>query len=79
VFIEEVKEISSQIEAMAGGVSSEVGSGGMITKVEAAKIATSAGCHMVIARGTVNHPLSHLMDGGKHTRFCCQRQPDGCA
>src|SRR6185436_8682828 len=49
-FIEEVKDITPEIEQMAGGSASDVGSGGMITKIAAAKIAMSAGCHMIIAR-----------------------------
>ena len=46
---EEVAEITPEIEAMAGDVGSELSKGGMVTKIEAAKIAVSGGTHMVIA------------------------------
>jgi glutamate 5-kinase len=58
VFIPEVKEITPEIEAMAGKPVSGVGSGGMITKIDAAKIALGAGCNMVIASGHVEHPCA---------------------
>ena len=74
-FIAEVKEITAEIEQMAGGASSAVSSGGMITKIAAAKIATASGCHMVIARGNKEHPLRALVDGGKCTRFVAQGSP----
>ena len=44
-------EITPEIEAMAGKPVSGLGSGGMITKIEAGKIALGAGCNMVIASG----------------------------
>src|SRR6202044_4081471 len=50
-FIREVHQITPEIEAMGGGSASDVGSGGMTTKILAAKIAVSAGCHMCIAAG----------------------------
>jgi glutamate 5-kinase len=74
-FIQEVREIDASIEAMAGGAGSAVGTGGMATKIQAAKIATSAGCDMLIARGDMLHPLKALQDGGKHTRFIAQGNP----
>ncbi|MGH6749638.1 MAG: glutamate 5-kinase, partial [Methyloceanibacter sp.] len=51
--LDEVREITPEIEAMAGDVGSELSKGGMVTKIEAAKIAVSAGTHMVIASGKV--------------------------
>ena len=59
-FIQTVNAITPEIEAMAGGVASHVGTGGMVTKLEAAKIALSAGCTMVIALGKSLHPLQEL-------------------
>ena len=56
-FIPEVPAISPEIEAMAGKPISGLGSGGMITKIEAGKIALGAGCNMVIASGHERHPL----------------------
>ena len=43
---------------MAGDVGSELSRGGMVTKIEAAKIAVAGGTHMVIASGKVMHPLA---------------------
>jgi glutamate 5-kinase len=74
-FISEVNDITPDIERMAGGVSSGVGTGGMVTKLAAAKIAMHAGCHMIIARGNTLHPLKTLIDGGKCTRFIAADSP----
>src|SRR3954470_11686940 len=52
-----VPRIGAEIEAMAGDAASEQSRGGMRTKVEAGKIATTAGTHMVIASGHVDNPL----------------------
>lgn len=64
-----VESITPAIEAMAGGAASHLSRGGMTTKVEAGKIATQAGTAMIIARGTEDHPLAHLVAGGLHTLF----------
>lgn len=64
-----VESITPAIEAMAGGAASHLSRGGMTTKVEAGKIATLAGTAMVIAKGTENHPLKTLTEGGRHTLF----------
>ncbi|MBN9332882.1 glutamate 5-kinase [Devosia sp.] len=64
-----VESITPAIEAMAGGAASHLSRGGMTTKVEAGKIATLAGTAMVIAKGTENHPLKMLTEGGRHTLF----------
>lgn len=74
-FIAEVAAITPEIESYAGGVGSSVGSGGMITKIAAAKIAVAAGCGMVIARGEEEHALQKLMDGGRHTMFIARETP----
>ena len=71
-FLSEVKEITPEIEAMAGKPISGVGSGGMITKIEAGKIALGAGCNMVIASGHEMHPLAHILDGGRCTWFVAE-------
>jgi len=52
-----VGRITPDIEAMAGASGSELARGGMLTKIEAGKIATTAGTHMVITSGRVQHPL----------------------
>jgi glutamate 5-kinase len=74
-FIEEVRDITAEIEAMAGGAGSAVGTGGMATKIAAAKIATSAGCHMIVAQGAPEHPVKALLDGARCTRFVAKETP----
>ena len=65
----EVSSISDELLAMAGETRSDVGSGGMATKVQAARIATRAGCSTVVASGVVHHPLQKLREGGRCTVF----------
>jgi glutamate 5-kinase len=57
-----VFRVSAEIEAMAGGAASSLSRGGMRTKIEAAKIATTGGTHMLIADGRVEHPVSRIND-----------------
>jgi glutamate 5-kinase len=64
-----IKQITPAVEAMAGGAANHLSRGGMTTKVEAGKIATQAGTAMIIAKGTENHPLKALTEGGRHTLF----------
>jgi glutamate 5-kinase len=73
--IHEVAQITPEIESMAGGVSSEFGSGGMRTKIEAAKIATAAGCHMVISYGLESHPIGALLNGSDCSWFKASANP----
>ncbi len=68
--IPEVGAVTSEIESMASDASSGFGRGGMRSKLMAAKIATTAGCDVVIANGRVDHPLNRLSEGARHTRFC---------
>jgi glutamate 5-kinase len=74
-FIAEVREITPQIEAMAGRATSNVGSGGMATKIAAAKIAMSAGCRMVIAAGQHDNPIRRIEEGGRGTWFVPPASP----
>jgi len=74
-FIPEVREISPEIEAMAGKPRSGVGSGGMVTKIAAARIAMGAGCRMVIASGKPLHPIGRIDDGAAVTWFVPQGTP----
>ena len=71
-FISELREITPEVEAMAGKPISGVGSGGMITKIEAAKIALSAGCNMVIASGHEMHPLKRISENARCTWFVAE-------
>ena len=61
--IREVRKIDARIEQMAGGAGSALGSGGMATKINAAKIATEAGVDMVIMNGRDPEQLYALFDG----------------
>lgn len=71
-FIAEVTEITPEIEAMAGKPVSGLGSGGMVTKIEAGKIALGAGCNMAIASGHQLHPLQRIAEGARCTWFLAQ-------
>src|ERR1700690_2210026 len=70
-----VETVTSEIEAMAGAAESELSRGGMRTKIEAAKIATTAGTHMLIASGKFEHPLQAIADGGRCTWFLTPANP----
>jgi glutamate 5-kinase len=73
--LESVESITPEIEAMAGESASVISSGGMRTKIAAAKIATQAGTEMVIASGKVAHPLKALDDGARSTWFAASENP----
>jgi len=68
-FIPEVTAVTDAIEAMAGGPTSGVGSGGMTTKIAAAQIALGAGCSLAIASGHRLHPLKAVEEGERCTWF----------
>jgi glutamate 5-kinase len=70
-----VERVTPEIEAMAGTAGSGLSRGGMLTKIEAAKIATAAGTHMVIASGHVEHPLRAIEDGARCTWFLTAGNP----
>jgi glutamate 5-kinase len=70
-----VARITPEIEAMAGASASALARGGMLTKIEAGKIATTAGTHMIIASGHVRHPLKRIADGGACTWFLTPANP----
>jgi glutamate 5-kinase len=74
--IPEVREITPEIEAMGGASASSVGSGGMATKIAAAKIATSAGCAMAIAAGAPLHPVRRLEEGAECSWFLPASNPE---
>jgi glutamate 5-kinase len=74
-FIAKVLEITPAIEAMATGSSSDMGSGGMQTKIAAAKIAVSAGCHLCISKGAEPHPLKRIEEGARCTWFVPSSTP----
>jgi glutamate 5-kinase len=70
-----VARITPEIEAMAGVSASPLSRGGMVTKIEAGKIATTAGTHMVIASGRVPHPLQAIAHGAPCTWFLTPANP----
>lgn len=63
VIVPEVAEITPEIEASAGGVGSARGTGGMATKIQSAKAATSSGIHLVIASGTEKNAITRVLQG----------------
>jgi glutamate 5-kinase len=75
-----ISRITAEIEGMAGAAGSELSRGGMVTKVEAAKIATLAGAHMIIASGRKMHPVRadrewrglHLVSDAREPGNCAQ-------
>jgi glutamate 5-kinase len=72
--VPEVTRIDARIRAMAdGGSASGMGSGGMISKLEAARIAMSAGAHLAIISGKVDRPLSAFAQGGRGTVFVAEK------
>ena len=73
--IREVPVIGDEILNMAGGSVSSVGTGGMRTKILAARIATAAGCQVVLGDGRLDHPLRALQAGARCTRFPAQGTP----
>ncbi|KYH28068.1 glutamate 5-kinase [Clostridium colicanis] len=62
-FISYVDEITDEIISAADGAGSSLGTGGMITKINAGKIATSSGCSMVIVNGDAPNVLNDILDG----------------
>ena len=73
--VPEVREITPEIEAMAGKPNATVGTGGMVTKLAAAKIATAAGCHVLIADGARLHPVRAIAAGARCTWFLAHASP----
>jgi len=73
--IDEMDAITPEVEAMAGSVLRGYASGGMVTKLQAAKIALAGGCHMAIADGRLPHPLQALAEGGRCTWFTAKATP----
>ncbi|MCW9034926.1 MAG: glutamate 5-kinase [Alphaproteobacteria bacterium] len=76
-FIPVIDEITPEIEAMAGGSGTSYGSGGMVTKIAAARIAMNAGCRMVIAPGEGLNPLNRMIEGGRCSWFLPSSTPAG--
>jgi len=73
--VDYVGAITPEIEKMAGAAINEASSGGMITKLLAAKTATAAGCALVIMEGDVVRPIRALENGARHTWFAANGDP----
>jgi glutamate 5-kinase len=67
--IKTVKKIDENIKRYASRTENTYGSGGMKTKIEAAKICQLSGCYMAIASGIHNNPIKKIIDGQKCTWF----------
>ncbi len=76
ILVSEVRQITPDIEAMAGTpVSTGFGSGGMVTKIAAAKIAVASGCHMVITNGSAMAPVQKYFENAMGTWFHASGNP----
>ncbi len=73
--VPEVRAITPAIEAMAGESTTDSGSGGMVTKLQAARIVTAAGCSMAIADGRSPGALGKLLRGARATWFLTSGSP----
>jgi glutamate 5-kinase len=71
----ELRELTPAIEAMAAPAAPGMSSGGMVTKLQAARIALAAGCRMVIAQGRIDNPLSAIEAGARCTWFLPSASP----
>jgi len=73
--VEELSDVSPYL-AVTEGVSS-LGSGGMLTKIQAAHMAQNAGCETLIAHGEYEHPVTSLLENGRrHTRILANERPE---
>lgn len=72
-----ISDLTDDIMAMGGApnAAAGVGTGGMVTKLAAAQIATQAGCDMVICDGRSVGALAALGNGAKHSRFTAKNNP----
>jgi glutamate 5-kinase len=72
-----IERVTNEVEALAGGAGSNVGTGGMITKLESAKLATSSGVRVVIASGHAPNVIQRVAVGeGLGTHFLPHASPD---
>lgn len=74
-YIPEITQIDEDIMALGGGANAEFASGGMATKLAAARIATEAGADMVICKGSASRPVTALLDGARYSLFHRRTSP----
>ena len=67
--IKEIKNIDKEIERISTKSTSEHGTGGMKTKIDAAKVCQLAGCHMAISNGLINRPIKNMLEKNFCTWF----------
>jgi glutamate 5-kinase len=75
VHIAEVRDVTESMEAMAAPAAPGISSGGMVTKLQAARIAMAAGCRMVLGQGRTNRPLAAIEEGARCTWFLPSASP----
>ena len=67
--VKNIEHIDEKITALIEKTKNNYGSGGIITKLDAAKICMNSGCHMFIANGKKNNPISNMLNNEKFTHF----------
>ena len=72
--VEKVTKIDSQIYKMASSQTNSYGSGGMLTKIQAAEIAGSYGCNTLIFQGNIENPLKNLKKNDKGSLFVSSKK-----
>ena len=75
VHIPEIKNITKEIQNMAKNTQNDYGSGGMVTKIEAARISMEGGANMIIANGKVHNPIKSIIDGARISHFIAKTTP----
>lgn len=75
VHIPEIKNITKEIQNMAKNTQNDYGSGGMVTKIEAARISMEGGANMIIADGKVHNPIKSITDGARISHFIAKTTP----
>jgi glutamate 5-kinase len=75
VHLPQIDHINDDIMAMAGAANAQYASGGMVTKLEAGRISTAAGCHMIICDGRDPEPLLRLENGARCSCFIATETP----
>lgn len=73
--LERVEQITPEIVGMAGAPGSGLGSGGMVTKIDAARIAVNSGCDLVLASGVLKHPIRAVIENARSTHFVATVSP----
>jgi glutamate 5-kinase len=73
--IEIITDFTGEIFEAAKGATSKTGTGGMSTKIQAAKIAADSGCNTIITSGKIQNPIKALINGGKNSLFVASQTP----